>query len=62
MKVREISVVYTLDTHAALRGLTAAGLEQPVVEAITAVIARSETEPVTRTFFKTELKAQIETS
>lgn len=52
-------MAYTLDTHATVRELTDAGLDQPVAEAITAVIARSESELVTRSFFKTELKAEI---
>ena len=52
-------MAYTLDTHATVRELTAAGLDQPVAEAITAVIARSDSELVTKSFFRTELKAEI---
>ena len=52
-------MAYTLDTHATVRELMEAGLEPPVAEAITAVIARPGSELVTRSFFRTELKAEI---
>lgn len=50
-------MAYTLDTHATVRELTAAGLDQPVAEAITAVIARSESQLVTKSDLKAEIAA-----
>ncbi len=52
-------MAYTLDTHATVRELTAAGLDQPAAVAITVAIARSKTELVTKSYFRTEFKAVI---
>lgn len=41
-------MAYALDTHAAVRELTAAGLETPAAEAIVAVIARADSGLATR--------------
>ena len=52
-------LIITIDTHAAVRDLEAAGIQPEYAEAIVKTVGRADTELVTKTDLKAELHATI---